>query len=140
MPISRYIVVAVVRCSCASCRLPVVNRHADALVVGSDVFFTTPREQLVALAARHSVPTIERWREFAASGGLISYGPSLTAANHQVGIYAGKILKGTKPIDLPVVQSTKYELVVNLRTAKILGLTIPLEVRGFDGNDWPLPR
>src|SRR5467141_961954 len=102
-----------------------VQLHAGALVVGADPFLSTRRERLVALASRHAVPTIYAWREFAASGGLISYGSSLTAAFRLVGAYAGKILKGTKPSDLPVEQPTKYELVINLKTAKALGRTVP---------------
>jgi putative ABC transport system substrate-binding protein len=102
-----------------------VQLHVDALVVGADPFLSGRREQLVALASRHAVPAIYAWREFADSGGLISYGASLTAAFRLVGAYAGKVLKGTKPSDLPVEQPTKYELVINLKTAKALGLTVP---------------
>ncbi len=102
-----------------------VQLHADALVIGDNVFFTSRREQLVALASRYAVPAIERWREFAASGGLISYGPSLTATVRLVGNYAGRILKGAKPADLPIEQPTKLELVINKKTAKALGITIP---------------
>ena len=102
-----------------------VQVQAGALVLGADPFFGQRRDQLVALAARHAVPAIADWRGFAAAGGLISYGTSFTDSVRQVGMYAGKILKGTKPADLPVQQPTKFELVVNLKTAQALGLTVP---------------
>jgi putative ABC transport system substrate-binding protein len=102
-----------------------IQLQAGALVVGPDGLFNTWRERLVALASRHAVPAIYPWREVAAVGGLISYGPSLTAAGRHMGIYAGKILNGAKPADLPVQQPTTFELVFNLKTAKALGLTVP---------------
>ena len=102
-----------------------VQLHVDALLVGTDSFFYNRREQLVTLAARHAVPAIYDFREFAESGGLISYGTSLIGIYRQIGIYVGQILKGAKPADLPVQQPTIFELVVNLKTAAALRLTIP---------------
>src|SRR5207253_9198980 len=105
-----------------------VALHAGALIVDADPFLTGRRDQLVALASRHAVPSIYAWREFAASGGLISYGASLSSALRLVGAYAGKVLKGAKPVDLPVQQASKFELVINLKTAEALGLTVPQSI------------
>jgi putative ABC transport system substrate-binding protein len=102
-----------------------VQLQAGALLVGADSFLNSRREKLVALASRFAVPAIYEWREFAELGGLISYGPSQPSLWRQVGIYAGKILNGTKPADLPVQQPAIFELVVNLKTATALGLTVP---------------
>ena len=103
----------------------IVERHADALIVAADPYFTSRREQIVMLAARSAVPAMYELREYAAAGGLISYGTSLVDGYRRAGVYAGRVLKGAKPTDLPVQQPTKFELVINLTAAKALGLTIP---------------
>ena len=102
-----------------------VQLRAGALMIGTDAFFNSRHEQLGTLTLRHAVPTIYHYREFAAAGGLMSYGGSDTDGNRLMGVYTGRILKGEKPVDLPVQQSTKAELIINLKTAKALGLTVP---------------
>jgi putative ABC transport system substrate-binding protein len=102
-----------------------IQHHVDALLVTSDPFFFAVREKLIALAARHAVPMIAFIREFTVAGGLMSYGTRLSDAYHQMGVYSGRILKGDKPGDLPIVQPTRFELVINLKTAKALGISVP---------------
>jgi putative tryptophan/tyrosine transport system substrate-binding protein len=102
-----------------------VQRGAKAAYVGTGAFMNSQRERIVALAARHGVPAIYNWREAVAAGGLMSYAPSITDAYRQAGVYAGRILKGEKPGDLPVMLPTKFELVINVKTAKTLGVEIP---------------
>jgi putative ABC transport system substrate-binding protein len=104
------------------------QQHADGLVIAPDPLFLNRREQLAALASRDAVPATHHSREFAVVGGLMSYGASFLAVYRQVGIYAGRILKGEKPVDLPIQQPTKFELVINLKTAKALGLTVPQSI------------
>jgi putative ABC transport system substrate-binding protein len=105
---------------------PTLGRErAEVLVVNADAFFTAQRELLVTLAARHNLPAIYAWREFVQAGGLMSYGTSLSASYQQMGTYVGRILKGEKPADLPIMQPTQFELVINLKAAKALGLDIP---------------
>jgi len=102
-----------------------VQQGIAALMIANDPFFASRRDQIVGLAAQYAIPTIYFLREFAAAGGLMSYGASLSEANRQGGVYVGKVLDGAKPADLPVWRPTKFELVINLKTAKALGLTIP---------------
>ena len=101
------------------------QQKIDALLLANDAFFLSERRKLIALAARYAIAAVYFWREFAVDGGLMSYSPNLSQAYRQVGIYTGKILNGAKPADLPVVQATKFEFVINLKTAKTLGLTFP---------------
>jgi putative tryptophan/tyrosine transport system substrate-binding protein len=107
-----------------------IELRASGLVITSDPLFTSRSEQLAALSVQHAVPAVYAWREFAAAGGLLSYGATVTDAYRLAGIYTGRILKGDKPTDLPVQQSTKVEMYINLKTAKALGLSIPLPLLG----------
>jgi putative ABC transport system substrate-binding protein len=107
-----------------------VQLRVGALVIAPATFFTSRSEQLAALTLHHAVATIFQYREFVATGGLMSYGSSLTDAFRLVGVYTGRVLKGEKPADLPVQQATKAELLLNLKTARTLGLTVPLTLRG----------
>jgi putative ABC transport system substrate-binding protein len=102
-----------------------VEQRVGAVLIAAAPFFDTRREQIIALAAQHRLPVMYQFREYAIAGGLISYGPSFVDSYKQAGIYAGRILGGAKPSDLPVIQPTKFEMVINLKTAKVLGLTIP---------------
>jgi putative ABC transport system substrate-binding protein len=108
----------------------VAQLRAGALVIGADPFFTGRSQQLAKLTVDHAVPTIYEFREFAAAGGLISYGTSIVDAYRLAGVYTGRILKGEKPSDLPVQRATKVELILNLKTAKALGIAIPLPLVG----------
>jgi putative tryptophan/tyrosine transport system substrate-binding protein len=107
-----------------------IKMRVDALVIGADAFFSNHSEQLAELAVRNALPTIGSFRDFAAAGGLMSYGGSLLDQFHWIGVYAGRVLNGVKPADLPVQQSTKVELIINLKAAKALGLNIPLPLLG----------
>ena len=102
-----------------------MQKRADALVLSSDALFVSSRIQLTVLAARHAVPAIYPFREDAEAGGLMSYGPSNTDLVRQAGIYTGRVLKGEKPANMPILRATKFELVINLKTAKALGLDVP---------------
>jgi putative tryptophan/tyrosine transport system substrate-binding protein len=99
--------------------------RAGAVVIGVDAFFNSCSDQLAALANRHAVPTVSAYQEFSAAGGLMSYGGGIVASSRLAGVYAGRILKGEKPADLPVMQSTEVSLVINLKTAKALGISVP---------------
>jgi putative ABC transport system substrate-binding protein len=109
-----------------------VRERPDALFVGPDPFFVSRRVQLVHLASRHAVPAVYTQRDYAEAGGLMSYGSNLKDGFRQVGVYTGRILKGAKPADLPVVQASKFELVINAETARMLGITVPDKLLAAD--------
>ena len=104
----------------------IVEQRIGGLIIHGAPFFTARSEQLILFTTRHAIPTIFAWREFTAAGGLMSYGMNLTTAYRQAGTYVGKIIKGAKPVELPVLQPTTFELVINLKAAKALGITVPL--------------
>jgi putative ABC transport system substrate-binding protein len=106
-----------------------IQLRAGALIITTDALFTERRDQIVALTRRYSVPAMFQFREFAVAGGLISYGPSFGESYRQAGILAGRILKGEKPADLPVIQSTKFAMVINIKTAKALGIEVPVSMQ-----------
>jgi putative tryptophan/tyrosine transport system substrate-binding protein len=106
-----------------------IQLRAGALMITADGLFADHRDQIAALARRYSVPTMFQFREYAAAGGLMSYGPSFGESYRQSGILAGRILRGEKPADLPVMQSTKFELVINMKTAKALGIEVPISMQ-----------
>ena len=103
-----------------------VQRHINALTIAADAVFLKNRDEIVSLAARYGIPTVYFERDFAVAGGLMSYSGSISESYRQAGVYTGRILRGEKPADLPVVQGTKFELVINLKTAKALGLSVPI--------------
>lgn len=122
---SLYVAEATTEASLDAAFMSLVAQKTGALIVATDPFLFGRRDQIVALATRHALPTIYEWREYVTAGGLMSYGASLTDAEHQLGIYAGRILGGENPAELPIVQPMRFELVINLKTARTLGIDVP---------------